>query len=227
MAEISGGQALALAEAGRIDEAEKGLDEATDLARELKSDALLAQVLNYRGECSFYRGDFTSARSFYEHALQLASRSKDREKVLLSRFNLAKVMVKQGNLTQAASSLRQLANEADRLGLKFLSAQSSVYPGRSAAALEELSGGPTGTGTCHAQGRKVGTENRACPGSILLGTVLRLNGNLTEASGHYRSALRLLEEVRKDVGSDTVLQRADLNRIYTESNKWTQDKAHK
>jgi hypothetical protein len=49
MAEISGGQALALAEAGRIDEAEKGLDEATDLARELKSDALLAQVLNYRG----------------------------------------------------------------------------------------------------------------------------------------------------------------------------------
>src|ERR1019366_10382773 len=53
--------------------------------------------------------------------------SKDKEKGLLSRFNLAKVMVKQGNLTQAAISLRQLASEADRLGLKFLSAQSSMY----------------------------------------------------------------------------------------------------
>jgi len=61
----------------------------------------------------------------------------------------------------------------------------------------------------------------------LLGTVLRLNGNLTETSEHYRSALRLLEEVRKDVGNDSVLQRADLNRIYTESSKWTQDKTHK
>jgi hypothetical protein len=58
----------------------------------------------------------------------------------------------------------------------------------------------------------------------LLGTVLRLSGSLTEASGHYRSALRLLEEVRKDVGSDTVLQRADLNRIYSDSSKWSQGK---
>lgn len=224
MAEISSGHALALAEAGRIDEAEKGLDEATDLARELKNDGLLAQVLNYRGECSFYRGDFTSARSSYEHAFQLASRSKDREKVLLSRFNLAKVMVKQGNLTQAAISLRQLASEADRLGLKFLSAQSSVYLAEALvlsknypAARQELEGAAL-------RAEKLELRTVLAQDQYLLGTALRLSGNLTEASGHYRSALRLLEEIRKDVGSDTVLQRADLNRIYTESSKWTQGK---
>ena len=136
-------------------------------------------------------------------------------------------MVKQGNLTQSAISLRQLASEADRLGLKFLSAQSSVYLAEALllsknypAARQELE---------HAMPRAEKLELRTvlAQDQYLLGTVLRLSGNLTEASVHYRSALRLLEEVRKDVGSDTVLQRADLNRIYAESSKWTQDKAHK
>ena len=224
MAEISSGYALALAEAGRIDEAEKELDQATDLARELKNDALLAQALNYRGECFFYRGDFASARSSYERALQLASRSKDQEKVLLSRFNLAKVMVKQGNLQQAASSLRQLAGEADRLGLKYLSAESSVYLAEALLLSKNYAAAQTELEHAALKADQLELRTVLAQGQYLLGTALRLSGKLEEASEHYRSALRLLEEIRKDVGNDAVLQRADLSRIYSESSKWSQGK---
>jgi len=225
MAEVSSGYALALAEAGRIDEAEKGLGEATDLARELKNDGLVAQVFNNRGECAFYRGDFASARSSYERALPPASRSKDREKVLLSRFNLAKVMVKQGNLQQAASSLHQLAGEADRLGLKFLSAESSVYLAEALVVSKNYSAARQELERTMPAAEKLELRSVLAQDHYLLGTALRLSGNPAEASGHYRSALRLLEEVRKDVGSDAVLQRADFKRIYSESSQWSLGKS--
>jgi tetratricopeptide (TPR) repeat protein len=221
MAEVLSGYALALAEAGRIDEAEKGLGEAMDLARELKSDALLAQVLNYQGQCSFYRGDFVSARSSYERALLPASRSKDREKVLLSRFNLAKAMVKQSNLQQAVSSLRQLSGEADRLGLKFLSAESSVYLAEALVLSKNYSAARQELERAMPKAEKLELRTVLAEDHYLLGTALRLSGKPAEASGHYRSALRLLEEIRKDVNSDAVLQRADLSHIYRESQRWS------
>lgn len=77
-------------------EAEKSLDEAMTLARELKNDALVAQVLNFQGDVAFLRDDLTSAPSVYNQALQAASRSKDRRRVLLSRVDVTKVAVEEG-----------------------------------------------------------------------------------------------------------------------------------
>jgi tetratricopeptide (TPR) repeat protein len=221
MAEISSGYALALAEAGRIDEAEKGLDEAMNLARELKSDALLAQVFSYRGECSFYRGEFPSARSSYERALQLASLSKDREKVLLSRFDVAKVMLKQGRGREAAAVLRKLSAEADGLGLKFLSVESSTYLGEALMQLKDYPGARRELERAALQAEKLQLRIVLAQEHYLMGTILRVSGNPAEASGHYGNALRLLDEVRKDVASDSLLQRADLNYVYSESLRWS------
>src|SRR6202158_4681004 len=47
MAEILSGYGMALADAGRIDEAQKILDRSLTLARELKNDGSIAQALNY------------------------------------------------------------------------------------------------------------------------------------------------------------------------------------
>src|ERR1700676_3860346 len=91
MTEILSGYGMALADAGRVDEAQKSLDSALILARELKNDGSIAQVLNYQGECFFYRSDFKSARRLYQQALQFASRSKEQDKVLLPSFNLTRV----------------------------------------------------------------------------------------------------------------------------------------
>jgi len=56
----------------------------------------------------------------------------------------------------------------------------------------------------------------------LLGMTLRLSGNASDAPSHYREALRLLDDIRKEPGADKAVQRADLNPIYTESARWSQ-----
>ena len=69
---------------------------------------------------------------------------------------------------------------------------------------------------------KLGLRELLAKNEYLLATALRLTGNGTEASGHYREALRLLEEIRKDAGSDKVMHRTDLNSVYAESVRWSQ-----
>jgi tetratricopeptide (TPR) repeat protein len=140
---------------------------------------------------------------------------------LLSRFNLAKAMVKQSNLQQAVSSLRQLSGEADRLGLKFLSAESSVYLAEALVLSKNYSAARQELERAMPKAEKLELRTVLAEDHYLLGTALRLSGKPAEASGHYRSALRLLEEIRKDVNSDAVLQRADLSHIYRESQRWS------
>jgi tetratricopeptide (TPR) repeat protein len=112
MAEILSGYGMALADAGRFDDAQKTLADALSLARELKLDASIAQALDFQRECLFYRGDFKGPRTLYDQALEFASRSKEQEKVLLSRFYVAQLTLKQGRASEAALELRKLAGEA-------------------------------------------------------------------------------------------------------------------
>src|SRR5712664_3424950 len=97
MAAVLSGYGGALAEAGQWDEAQKTLNEALSLARELKSQPLVAQTLNFQGDGAFYRGDFNSARTLYGQAIQAASRTKERDKVLDSKIGLARIAVSEGH----------------------------------------------------------------------------------------------------------------------------------
>ena len=132
-----------LSQIGKSDEAQKSLDEALALARELKNQALTAQTLNFQGDRFFYRGDFKNARTLFDQAQQASSRLTDRHIVLLSKLNLAKVNVKEGRSQVAIKSLRELADESTRLGLKYLSVQSSVDPWAGLTGHEELCSGAT------------------------------------------------------------------------------------
>jgi hypothetical protein len=55
----------------------------------------------------------------------------------------------------------------------------------------------------------------------LLATALRLSGRGSEPTSHYREALRYLDEIKKDTGSDAVLQRSDLALIYSQSAQYS------
>src|SRR5262249_22290556 len=123
--EGSYGNALTLI--GRGDEAQEKLDEALGIARELKNNPVIAQILNFKGDRLFYRGDFKGARTLFEHAAQVAGHTTDREQALLSKFNLAKVGVKEGRPNEASATLQTLMEQADRAGLKYLSVECSVY----------------------------------------------------------------------------------------------------
>ncbi len=222
MAEILSGYGAALAEAGRWDEAQKTLNEALSLARELKSQPAVAETLNFQGDSAFYRGDFNSARTLYGQAIQAASRTKERNKVLGSRIGLAKIAVNDGHSRAAISSLQSLAQEADSLGLKYLSVECSVYVSEALVNSKDYSRARQELGPALGKAEKLGLRTLLAKDHYLLGTTFRLTGNGAEATRHYREALRLLDEIRKEAGAEKVIERADLKPIHEESIRWSQ-----
>jgi tetratricopeptide (TPR) repeat protein len=222
MGEILSGYGHVLEGAGRHEEAQKILDEALNLARELKNDALISQTLNFQGDGFFYRGDLKSAQSSYAQALQAASRSADRAKVLLSKINLAKTAVRQGRSREAITTLKGLAQEADTLGLKYNSAECSIYLADALVETKDYAQARQEVERALVKAEKSGLRTFQVKGQYLLATALRLSGNPADAVGHYREAIRLLEEIRNEPKAEKVLQRADLNAIYVDSSRWSQ-----
>jgi tetratricopeptide (TPR) repeat protein len=223
MAEILSGYGGALAEAGRAEEAQKTLDEALSLARELKSQPVISLALNFQGDAAFYRGDFKSARNLYGQALQASAGTKDRGKVLESKIGLAIVAIKEGHSREAISSLHSLGQEADSLGSKYLSLECTVALAEALINGKEYSHAQQELQTALTKSEKLGSRYLTLRIHYLLATALRLAGNGTEATGHYRDALRLLDEIRKEAGAEKVIERADLKPIYAESSRWSQD----
>jgi tetratricopeptide (TPR) repeat protein len=222
MVEILSSYGDALIQAGQSEEAQKSLDEAMSLARELKNEAFVAQIINYQGDGPFYRGDYKSARSLYARALQTALRTRDRGKILDCRFDLAKLAVKEGRPQAAISALEGLSREAATLGLKYLAVECSIYMAEALVNSRDYRRAQRELGHALARSEKLGLRAMLAKSHYLIATTLRLTGNDAEATGHYREAVRLLEEIRKEPGAANVLQRADLNSIYIDSTRWSQ-----
>ena len=121
LAEILGYYSNALAQVGRSDDAQKSLEEAMIAAREVKNQATVAEIQGYQGDNAFYRGDYKTAAALYDEALKTAPRTSGLDLILVSKFNVAKVAVRQGRFQAAASSLGKLSQDADDIGLKYVS----------------------------------------------------------------------------------------------------------
>jgi tetratricopeptide (TPR) repeat protein/predicted Ser/Thr protein kinase len=222
MAEALSNLADALARSGRGAESAKLLEEAQSLARGLKNDALLANILNSQGDAAFYQGDFKSAKSSYEQAQRLASHTADKDVLLNSKLNFAKVAVADGRSRTAAGDLRSLAQQADSQGRKYISVAASELLADAmignkdyAAARQELQ---------RALGRseRLGLRLEDAQIHYLFGKVLRLSGNASDAAPHYREAGRLLDEIRKEQGAEHLVERFDLKTIYAEATQFAQ-----
>jgi serine/threonine protein kinase/tetratricopeptide (TPR) repeat protein len=222
MADILGGYGGALAEAGRWEEAQKTLDEALSLARELKSQPLVAQTLDFQGDSTFYRGDSKSAQTLYGQALQIAAQTKDREKALACEIGLAKVAIGEGRSREVVSSLKALAQEADSLGLKYLSVECSVDLAEALVNTKDYSRARQELEPALARAEKLGLRTLLARDHYLLATALRATGNGAEATSHYREAKRLFDEIRKEAGAEKVIERADLKAIYAECTRLSQ-----
>ena len=198
------------------------LDDALSLARELKNDGLVAQTLGFQGDAAFYRGDSKSARALYEQALQAATRSKEPDRILTAKVNLAQVGLQEGQAQQAVASLRQLMQQADDQGVPNVSVECQIYMAEAMMQKPRQRSRPAGTGSRPAAGRQDWLEPLSAKAHFLLGNVLRESGNQAEAQQEYRGTLRLLDEMRKDPGADKILQRSDFKTMYDEATRWTQ-----
>jgi tetratricopeptide (TPR) repeat protein/predicted Ser/Thr protein kinase len=221
LGEILAAYGNALSLAGRDQEAAENLQEAISVARELKNEPLAAKVLNYQGDRSYYLGDYSAARGFYKQALQVASGSQDRQVILLSKLNLAKVAVQEGSPQIALGSLKTLARDANSLGLKYFSAECSLYSGEAQLLAKNYAQAERELQAALGSSESLGLRAHQARTRFLLAKVMSATGRQADAARHSRKARQLLEEIVKEVGSDTPLRRQDLKPIYAETAQLT------
>ncbi len=214
--EAKSGWGEVLAQAGRGDEGQKSIEEALSIAREIKNDGVGSQALNSLGDVAFYKGDHGAARQQYEKALQMATQASDRERILVSKVDLAKVDVKQGKAQAAITALRKLGDDASSLGLKALSVDCSVYLGEALVGKKDFKGARTELDRALSRAEKLGLRTSQAKAHYFL--ALSMQGG-KEATPHYREVVRVLENISKEDGASKLLDRADLGEMYRNSMK--------
>ncbi len=217
--EAIGGYGNTLSEMGRSDEGQASIEEALKIAGEVKNDSVLSLALNWLGDSYFYRGDFAAARQQYERASQAAARSGDRQRVVLSKFNLAKVDAWQGRSQAAAATQKKVVEEAEQLGLKALSVQASIYLADSLLASNKTDAARQELDKAINRAEKLGLIVEQARAKYVLAQLLTRTGAAKEAVPEYREAVRILESVSKQDGAARFLERADIKDMYQDSAK--------
>ncbi len=218
MAEILSGYGNSLSQVGRYDEAQKNLTEAMALAKELQNKTLVAQILNFQGDTFYYRGDIKSAADLFSQARAASSGNVEKDVVLLSKFNAAKCVVEEKRNQAAIAPLKALIQEADAAGLKHVSTEATLALAEALLNARQYSAAKKALETSLNTSEKLGLQVLLARSHYLLGRTLELSGSgSAEAAPHYAAAKRIVEITRQESGSDSILQRRDLNSISSQS----------
>jgi len=224
-AEILAGYGEALILAGRGEEAKTPLDEALSVSHDLKNDAMTAQALNFQGDKLFYAGDMKGAKPLYEKALRAAEKSKDHERILISKINFAKAAVSEQHAQGVLSGLRPLMKQATDQGLKYSAVECSLILSEALMQAHNFPQARQELESALGQSERLGLQPLTVRAHYLLATVLRSTGNSTQAESHYRDVLTLLDSMQKESGAEKLLLRSDLAAIYKDSTRWSQSKS--
>ncbi len=212
-AEIQSSYAHALSLMGRYQEAQKMLMQSLELARSLENDALIAQILNFQGENSFYQGDFATARRLFGQAVQVASKTKDAHLLLVAKGNVAKVDVKQGHNQRALRTLRELRQEAKGLRLKYLSIDCSLYLAEALLNTKNYQPARRELESALQESENLNLRALLARSHYLLAVALQALDQEKKARQHHQQASRLLQEMLQEAGTDTLGKREDLRPI--------------
>ena len=220
--EITGGYGESLVLAGRGDEAKTYLNDALNLANELKNDAMVSQALVFLGDAAYFGGDFRSARASYDKALAAATRSKEPERILLAKVDLARIAAKEGPPAQAIATLRPLQQQADELGLQNISVECLLSTAEAMIRSHDNARAPQELERALLRADTVGLKPQSAKAHYLLGNTLRASGNQAEAQQHYREVVKLLDGMRREAGAEKILQRPDFKAMYEEATRESQ-----
>jgi tetratricopeptide (TPR) repeat protein/predicted Ser/Thr protein kinase/TolB-like protein len=220
MIESQADLAKTLVLAGRTDESAKMLEQAQALAREVHNDSVQSQLLNAQGDVQFHRGDLKGAKASYDQALRSASQSKERDKILISKLNRAKLAIADGHSQSAMGDLRGVIQEADSLNLKYLSLTSSVDMAEAMINTRDYSHARQQLQHNLTRSEKLGLRLDTARIHYFLGNAIRLGGDSAEAAGQYRQAVGLFDDMKKEPGAEHLLERSDLRVIYADATRW-------
>jgi tetratricopeptide (TPR) repeat protein len=217
MAEVLGGYGSALILAGRGDEAKGSLDEALNLSRELKNDGVVAQTLGFQADALFYQNNFKAAHPLYEQALQAAVRSKEADRILIAKINLAKVEVREKNGRQVISQLKTLVQQANDSSLKYSSVECSIFLAEAMMQSHDDAHARQELQRTLLLSDKLGQQALSAQTHYLLAKIAQDSGDNAEAQDNYRWVTRILDTIKKESGAEKLLQRADLKQMYEDA----------
>jgi eukaryotic-like serine/threonine-protein kinase len=204
-----------LALAGRGGESGKLLDEAQEISSNLKNEDISSQILNTRGDVAFCQGDVKSAKRYYEQAAALASKGKQKDAVLMSKMNLARIAIAEGRSQSAIGDLRTAIQMAEGQHSKYYSVRSSVDLSQALINTKDYARAREQLNSALAQSEKLGLRLETARIHYFLGEILRLAGNASEAAEQYQIAHAMLDDIRKEAGAEHLLDRSDLRDLYT------------
>jgi len=219
MAELLGGYAEALTLAGRGAESQPYLDEALSLSRELKNDGMVAQTLDFEGDLAYYSGNVKSARSYYQSALQAASHTKEPDKTLIAKADLARVDIEEGRAAAATGNLRSVAQQAEEQGFAYMGVECSIAMAKALLRIRDYPRARTELEHALQQADKLGLKPLSAIAHYELAIVLQQSGNSTDAPEHFKAAIQLIDNMRKEPGAEKILQRSDLKAIYDDASQ--------
>lgn len=222
MAEIDGSYGEALVLAGRGQEAATSLNDALNLARELKNDGMVSQTLAFQGDAAYYRGDSKTARGLYEQALQEANRSKEPDRILMAQLDLARIAGEEGSPQQAVSSLRQLAQQANEQGVPNVAVEASIDMAEAMTRNHDNARAKQELERALSRADQIGLKPLSAKAHFLLGAIARTSGDQAGAEQQYRSTLQLLDGMRQEAGADRILERPDFKAMHDEAARWSQ-----
>jgi eukaryotic-like serine/threonine-protein kinase len=208
-----------LSEVGRWDEGRTNIEDAVKLATQVKNDTVLSQALNYLGDSYFYQGEYGDAKQQYDRALQVANKAHNREQTVLTRFNLARLDVVQNRSAAAIPVLKKLIDETETVGLKALSAQSSVYLAEALLATGKVQDAQQELDRALNRSEKLGLLVEQARAHYLLGEIYSRTGRTKEYAPQYQEAVRILESISKQSNAGRLLDRSDLKGIYRDAVK--------
>ena len=220
LGEILSGYGNSLSLSGRFDEASKNLEEALVVGRELQNPSVIAQTVRFKADRLYHSGDVKAAGQNAQEAVQSASRASDRSLSLLAQASVATVAVATQPTRALASQLATLAQDADTLGLKFLSVDCSLLRVETLVKLRDYASARQEADRALAKSDALGLRVLVAKARYLRATVLRLTTD-PEAVRDYAYVLRVLEEIKGEDGNQNVLKRADLGAIHADCLRWS------
>ena len=214
-----------LVQSGRASEAQPLLAEAQAIAHDLKNESVQPELLTTLGDIQHYNGASKAADGFYQQALRTASRGTDPNEVLTARLHVADNSLSAGSPDAAIRELHKLTQEAEHRNLKYLSLESSVDAAEGMIQRKAYADAQKELESDLGVAEKLGTRYQSARIQFLLARALRLGGKQSDASPHYREALNLFEEMRKEAGAEKLLERPDLKSMASEATEYASPKS--
>ena len=217
--EVVGGWGDLQAQVGRSADGRASLEQALHVAQQIQNNWAAALATNWIGDGYFYQGDYAGAHQQYDHALEIAGKTADKETILLSKVNRARTDLAQGHAAAVIPDLKKLAQDADAAGLKSLSVECAFYLDQALAETKGAAAAEQDLSLTQARAENLGLRILQAKVQSLQGSLLAKSGRASDAAIHEREAVRILDTISKEDGSAQILNRADLKGVYAEAQK--------